>query len=263
MRVLFLKDQFPTARAGDIRQVKNGYARNYLIPQKIAVLATAHELRRAEKLRAEAEKRRLLEIEEIKVLAAELESTPIELKVRSGPTGRLYGSVSNSVVAARLTELTGRTVQRKRVRVPEQIRVIGEYRVPVNLGEDIWCNITLSVVSEDELDPTLLEDEEVAGRSAPYAITDSMLESGEVDMHGWEEPVVSEKVAEIAGKMAARGSAQIRLVHGKGEGTLRKSVRDRLTELRDQGTIAQWGPGRQDGDTNADNLEAVSWFAIS
>ena len=263
MRVLFLKDQFPTARAGDIRQVKNGYARNFLIPQKIAVLATEHELRRAEKLRAEAEKRRLLEIEEIKVLATELATTPIELKVRSGPTRRLYGSVSNSVVATRLSEVTGRAIPRKRVRVPEQIRVVGEYTVPVNLGEDIWCDITLNVVSEDELDPSLLEDEEEGEGTAPYAITDSMLEAGEVDMHRWEEPIVNEKITEIAGKMAARGSAQLRIIHGKGDGTLRKSVRDRLTELRDAGTIATWGPGRMEGDTNADNLEAVSWFAIS
>ena len=263
MRVLFLKDQFPTARSGDIREVKNGFARNYLIPQRIAVLATEHELRRAEKLRQEAAKRRLQEIEELKVLAIELEATPIELKVRSGPTGRLYGSVSNSVVSARLSEVTGRQIPRKRVRVPEQIRLVGDYAVAVNLGEDIWCNVTLNVVSEDELDPSLLEDDEAASGAAQYAITDATLEAGEIDMHGWEDPIVGEKVSEIAGKMSSRGTAQFRIIHGKGEGTLRKSVRESLSQLRDAGTVTAWGPGRRDGDTNADSLESVSWFAIA
>ena len=262
MKVLFLKDQLPTARAGDIREVKNGFARNYLIPQQIAVLATAHELRRAEKLRAEAERRRLLEIEELRVLATELTNTPIELKVRSGPTGRLYGSVSNSVVATRLSEMTGRNIQRKHVRLQEQIRVVGEYSVPVRLAEDISCSVTLQVVSEDELDPSLLEDEEIS-TTAKYAITDAMLEAGEVDMHGWEVPQVPDKVSEIAGKMSSRGTARFRIIHGKGEGALRKTVRDHLTTLRQAGTVTSWGPGRQDGDTDADSLEAISWFAIA
>ena len=259
MKVLFLKDQLPTARAGDIRDVKNGFARNFLIPRQIAVLATAHELRRAEKLRAEAEQRRLHEIQELKLLATELETTPVELKVRSGPTGRLYGSVNNTIIANRLSEMTGRPITRKRVRLQEQIRVVGEYKVPVLLEEDIACTINLQVVSEDELDPSLLEDDEYSD-TAQYAITDAMLEAGEVDMHGWEEPQVPDKISEIVGKMSSRGTAQFRVIHGKGEGTLRKSIRDHLAQLRYAGTVTAWGPGRQDGDTSADNLEAVTWF---
>lgn len=262
MKVLFLKDLLPTARAGDIRQVKNGFARNYLIPQRIAVLATAHELRRAEKLRAEAERRRLLEIEELRVLATELANTPVELKVRSGPTGRLYGSVTNSLVANRLSEITGRNIQRKHVRLQEQVRVVGEYSVPVRLAEDISCSITLQVLSEDELDPSLLEDDEVSN-TAKYAITDAMLEAGELDMHGWETPEVPDKISEIAGKMSSRGTPRFRIIHGKGEGVLRKTVRDQLATLQNAGTVTAWGPGRQNGDTDADSLEAISWFAIA
>lgn len=262
MKVLFLQDQLPTARAGDILEVKNGYARNYLIPKQIAVLATAHELRRAEKLRAEAEQRRLKEIDELRTLANELEQTPVEIKVRSGPTGRLYGSVTNALIANRLSEMTGRTILRKRVRLQEQIRIVGDYQVPVHLEDEIDCTITLQVVSEDELDPSLFEDDE-ADDTAMYAVTEAILDAGTIDMHGWEEPVVAEKIAEIAGRLAGRGVPQFRIVHGKGEGTIRQAVRDNLAALQDAGTIGSWGPGNQDGDTNADNLEAVSWFALA
>ncbi len=258
MKVLFLQDALPTARAGDIRDVKNGFARNFLIPQGVAVLATAHELRGAAKLRDEAETRRLKELEEWRDIASELEQNPIELNVRSGPTGRLYGSVTNSIVAARLSELLGRSIERKRVRVQEQIRITGEYRVPVRFMDEVEAIITLKVVSDDQTDAA---SEDAAGEVS-YAITDQILEGGEIDMHGWEEPPAINAVAEIAGKIASRGIDKFAIIHGKGEGTLRQAVRDRLQELKGESTVSDWGPGREQGDTSADNLEAICWFTV-
>lgn len=258
MRVLFLEDELPTARAGDIREVKNGFARNYLIPRGIAVLATEHQLRRAEKLRAEAEERRLRELNEWRDIAAELQETPVELTVRTGPTGRLYGSVTNTIIAARLSELTGRLIERKRVRLQEQIRIVGEYRLPVRFMDEIDATITLKVVSDDVVDS---EDEE--GETDQYAVTDEILASGEIDMHAWEEPQAVDALGLIAGRILARNIPQFRVIHGKGEGTLRQAVRDRLNEMKIEGTVILWGPGRTDGDTDADSLEAVSWFTVS
>lgn len=258
MKVLFLEDELPTARAGDIREVKNGFARNYLIPRGIAVLATEHQLRRAEKLRAEAEERRLRELNEWRDIAAELAENPVELTVRTGPTGRLYGSVTNTMIAARLSELTGRTIERKRVRMQEQIRIVGTYRLPVRFMEEVDAIITLNVVSEDVVDA---EDE--ASTTDQYAITDEILASGEIDMHGWEEPQAVDSLALIAGRILARNIAQFRVIHGKGEGKLRQAVRDRLNEMKIEGTVILWGPGRTDGDTDADSLEAISWFTVS
>ena len=258
MKVLFLEDELPTARAGDIREVKNGFARNYLIPRGIAVLATEHQLRRAEKLRAEAEERRLRELNEWRDIATELEEQPVELTVRTGPTGRLYGSVTNTIIAARLSELTGRLIERKRVRLQEQIRIVGEYRLPVRFMDEIDATITLKVVSDDVVDS---EDEE--GETDQYAVTDEILASGEIDMHGWEEPQAVDALGLIAGRILARNIAQFRVIHGKGEGTLRQAVRDRLNDMKTEGTVILWGPGRTDGDTDADSLESVSWFTVS
>ena len=258
MKVLFLEDELPTARAGDIREVKNGFARNYLIPRGIAVLATEHQLRRAEKLRAEAEERRLRELSEWRELATELQNAPVELKVRTGPTGRLYGSVTNALIATRLSELTGRQIERKRVRLQEHIRMVGEYQVPVRFLDEIDSTITIEVVSEDF--ETLQQEEPTTDT---YAVTDEILASGEIDMHGWEEPQAVDALGIITGRILARNISQFRVIHGKGEGTLRQAVRNRLDEMKIEGTVIIWGPGRTDGDTDADSLEAVSWFTVS
>ena len=258
MKVLFLQDELPTARAGDIREVKNGFARNYLIPRGVAVLATEHQLRRAEKLRAEADLRRLREINEWRDIANELAEQPVELTVRTGPTGRLYGSVTNAMIAARLSELTGRSIERKRVRLQEQIRMVGEYSLPVRFMDEVDATITLKVVSED-----VIEAEDEDSTTDAYAITDEILANGEIDMHGWEEPQAVDALGLIAGRILARNIAQFRIIHGKGEGTLRQAVRNRLDAMKMEGTVIIWGPGRTDGDTNADSLESVSWFTVS
>ena len=83
-----------------------------------------------------------------------------------------------------------------------------------------------------------------------------------IDMHGWEEQHGS-ITRSIAGGILARNISQFRIIHGKGEGTLRQALRDRLNAMKTEGTVIIWGPGRTDGDTDADSLEAVSWFTVS
>ena len=91
MNILFLKDLLPTARAGDVKNVKPGFARNYLIPQGLAVLATEEALQRTTKLRAEAEERRIQETKDWQVVAESLEGMELDLEVR---TCLLYTSPS-------------------------------------------------------------------------------------------------------------------------------------------------------------------------
>ena len=127
----------PSARAGDIKDVKNGFARNYLIPQKLAVLATRHEIERAEGLRHDAEARRKLEATEWSDALAAIKDEPIKIVVRTGPTGRLYGSVNAAMIATALAEITGREVDRRGIRVQSPIRVLGKFSVPARLIEGV------------------------------------------------------------------------------------------------------------------------------
>ena len=148
MKVLFLQDVRPTARAGDVKEVKVGFARNYLIPQGFAVLATEHELRRAAKLRGQAEDRRLVEAKEWQDVVDALKEQKVLIEVRTGPTGRLYGSVTNTMIAAQLAEMTDREIDRKGIQIPAPIRAIGEYKVPARFVEGVSATLIIDVVAD-------------------------------------------------------------------------------------------------------------------
>lgn len=149
MKVLFLQDVRPTARAGDVKDVKNGFARNYLLPQGLAVHATEHELRRASSLRQQAEDRRLIEVKEWQDIADALKDQKVRIEVRTGPTGRLYGSVTNTMIAAQLTELTSREIDRKGIQIPAPIRTTGEYKIPARFVEGVVATVVVEVVADD------------------------------------------------------------------------------------------------------------------
>ena len=149
MKVLFLKDVRPTARAGDVKEVKLGFARNFLIPQGLAVQASEHELRRASALRGQAEDRRLVEAKEWQDVADALKDQKVRIDVRTGPTGRLYGSVTNTMIAAKVSEMTEREIDRRGIQIPSPIRTVGEYKVPARFVEGVTAALVIEVVADD------------------------------------------------------------------------------------------------------------------
>ena len=149
MKVLFLQDVRPTARAGDVKDVKLGFARNFLIPQGLAVQATEHELRRASALRGQAEDRRLVEAKEWQEVADALKDQKVRIDVRTGPTGRLYGSVTNTMIAAKVSEMTEREIDRRGILIPAPIRTVGEYKVPARFVEGVTATLVIEVVADD------------------------------------------------------------------------------------------------------------------
>jgi large subunit ribosomal protein L9 len=149
MKVIFLQDVPPNARAGDIRDVKNGYARNFLLPRELATMATIGELKRVESLRRDAEVRRVKEAEEWREVATKLAEEPVEILVRSGPKGRLYGSVTNTMLAEKLTEISRVAVDRRGIKFESPVRMLGEYMVPIRYFEGVEGQIVLNVVSVD------------------------------------------------------------------------------------------------------------------
>ncbi|MCH7907947.1 MAG: 50S ribosomal protein L9 [Chloroflexi bacterium] len=149
MKIIFLKDVPPNARAGDIKDVKNGYARNFLLPRGLATMATGGELKRVESLRRDAEVRRVKEAEEWIKVAEKLAEEPVEILVRSGPRGRLYGSVTNTMLAEKLTEISSVQVDRRGIRFDSPVRMLGEYTVPIHYFEGVDGQVELHVLSQD------------------------------------------------------------------------------------------------------------------
>ena len=155
MKVIFLKDIMPTAMAGDIKVVKTGFARNYLIPKGIAVLATKSTMDQVKKLQREATERRLLDSKQWEEKAKSLEKVILTITVQTGPTGRLYGSVTNTLVVDKLEEETGIKLDKRNVKFPDPIKMIGNYKVSIKLYEGINIDLGLNIIG----DGTDLEEE--------------------------------------------------------------------------------------------------------
>ena len=152
MKVLFLKDNLPAAMAGEIKEVKPGFARNFLIPQGIAELANKSSIERVEKLRKQAEIRRSEMKAKWQSIANEINLLSLEIVAQTGPTGKLFGSVTNSQIASSIEEnLDGVTIDRRSIRITQPIKMIGSYKVPMKLFEGVDAEVNLLVKSDGNI----------------------------------------------------------------------------------------------------------------
>ncbi|NQW18305.1 MAG: 50S ribosomal protein L9 [Chloroflexi bacterium] len=173
MEILFLEDVAPNHRAGDVKEVKNGYGRNFLIPKGLATLATKGALQQAESLRAAASERRLKEAEDWQVVASELETRQVIVKMRAGPTGRLYGSVTNTMIATEISSMIERKIDRRGIRIPEPIRALGVVKLSIKLFEEVGCEIDLHVVAELDGTELFVDEEPVTIEEAIAAVDEA------------------------------------------------------------------------------------------
>ena len=148
MRVIFLEDVPNVARAGEIKEVANGYGRNFLIPKKLALLANSpvtSQIQVQPKLTAQDQTEDAL----IK-LANQLEGREVTLKARVGAKDRLYGSITNADIVAELQNIAGVAVDKRKVELVEPIRQLGSYEVAIRLARDIVPKIKVTVTAEEK-----------------------------------------------------------------------------------------------------------------
>lgn len=136
VKVLLVQDVYKLGRAGEVKEVARGYARNFLIPQGLAVVATPEALRMAEKIRARAEKERAEARARWQQVAERIQALTLYFPVRASETGKLYGSVSPRMIAQRLNELLETEITHHQVDT-DPIRFLGEYQVPIRLTIDL------------------------------------------------------------------------------------------------------------------------------
>ena len=145
MRVVFIEDVEGVALGGEVKEVKNGFARNYLIPKNLAAPATHNNLQRIHKLTKDAAVTRAYKFDEMKNLAGNLDGSEIAIEMRAGANNRLYGSVTGSMVADALAEETGIPIERRLVQLDDPIREVGTYEVPLRLFADVSASIKVTV----------------------------------------------------------------------------------------------------------------------
>ena len=133
--------------AGDVVDVKDGYARNFLMPRGLATPWTKGGQRQLDQIRAARGKRAIANIEDAKSLKASLESKPVVISERAGQNGRLFGAVSSKEVAEGVKEIFGKDIDRRAVEFVTPIRALGEHKATVRLHEDIFANLLVQVVA--------------------------------------------------------------------------------------------------------------------
>ncbi len=160
MKVIFLEDIAGTADAGEVKNVKNGFARNYLLPKGLAAPATPDQLQRIHAIEKNAHANRLKFSDEWSEVAKLIEGTTVPVEVRVGPTGRLFGSVTGRQIAEKLTEATGREIDHRQVLLGTAIHDPGNFPVSIHLYRDVVADVTVSVIPEG------LTEEETAAMAA-------------------------------------------------------------------------------------------------
>ncbi len=149
MQVILMEKVVNLGALGDVVKVKDGFARNFLIPQGKAKRATQANLKEFEGRRVELEKKANEQLTSAQEKAAKLEGQKVEIAQKAGVDGRLFGSVTNSDIAEALTKLTGVQVKKAEVRMPTgPLKHVGEFPVVVAPHSDVLANITVHVVAE-------------------------------------------------------------------------------------------------------------------
>lgn len=148
MQVILMEKVVNLGSLGDVVKVKDGFARNFLIPQGKAKRATEANLKEFEARRAELEKKAAEILEAAQARAAKLEGLMVQISRKAGVDGRLFGSVTNADVSEALTA-QGITVQKAEIRMPEgPLKQVGDYPLTLQLHTDVLANITVSVLGE-------------------------------------------------------------------------------------------------------------------
>jgi large subunit ribosomal protein L9 len=150
VKVIFIEDVPNVARAGQTREVANGYARNFLFPKKLAVLANSQAASAVEAHLKKVVKARAIEEAEMTALAKQITGVELTLKAKVGENDKLYGSVTNADIAAELTKAVSREIDKRKIDLVEPIRQVGVYDVTVKFMHDITAVVKVTVMSDAE-----------------------------------------------------------------------------------------------------------------
>ena len=169
MKIVLMKDVANLGSAGEVKEVADGYARNYLVPKGFAVLATPGLIKQAQE-RAEAQRKRELKARtDAEAVAQRINGQTVRFTVKVGELDRLYGSITNVDVAEKLASQVGAPIDRRRVELGDPIKRAGVYSVVVNLGHGLEPRINVVVEGEDgqaEVAPTTVPTTDVPAETA-------------------------------------------------------------------------------------------------
>jgi large subunit ribosomal protein L9 len=192
MKVVFLEEVEGTARTGDVKNVANGFARNFLLPRKLAAPATAHYIAIADaRATKEAKKQDRLDEEARDRLLPKVDGQSYSTEVRVGDQGKLFGSVTAREIAEMVQEGTGIEIEHKQIDIKEPIRELGNYDITVKLTRNVLATVSLSVepiggmpeveeaAPEEDAEVATEEETAVTGEADETAEAEASVDAGE------------------------------------------------------------------------------------
>lgn len=147
MKLILLGDVKALGKKGDLVDVAEGYARNFLLPRKLATEANKGALTMLSEQKAAKQKREAQQLAETQELAKLLESKPVAVRAKAGGNGKLFGTVTNADIASAISQTFAVTLDKHKVEVKNAIKALGTYPVEIRLGKNIVAKTTVSVVA--------------------------------------------------------------------------------------------------------------------
>jgi len=210
VKVIFLEDVPNVARAGEAREVADGYGRNYLLPRKLAVLANSRASAVVEAQLKKIVLKRAQTEAEMAELAGKLDGLEVTLKARAGAKDKLYGSITSADIADGLNSRAGMVVDKRKIELEEPIRQLGSYEVTVRLTHDITAVIRLAVVADKVAEEPEEKTEEKKEKKARAKKKDkekaeAKVQEAKVEEAGGKVEEAGEKVEEAGEKVEEAG----------------------------------------------------------
>jgi large subunit ribosomal protein L9 len=212
MHVILRQDVEKVGLRGEVVDVAAGFARNYLLPRRLAEPAAPGRVAELEKLAASRAQHEAQSFEQAQELVQKLEGTELRFDVQAGETGTLFGSVTATDIADRVWESQRVRIDRRKLDLPESIKRIGRYEVPVELFADVTATLRLAVVPEggelppeeelEALDQVAAQEEAAAAaeaeeaRAAAEAATEAAVAEAEAEEQPADEPPAAEAPSE-------------------------------------------------------------------
>ncbi len=150
MKIILADDVDNLGTKGDVVSVADGYARNYLVPKGLALMASKGALKQAEQMRRAREEREQKVKEEAAGRVSKLGATSVYISARAGEGGRLFGSVTKTDVARAINEQLGEDIDRHLIRLDDPIRSLGSHSVEIHLHEEVNALVTVEVIAHEE-----------------------------------------------------------------------------------------------------------------
>jgi len=170
MKVLLMQDVYKLGHAGDVKKVADGFGRNFLLPQGLAVLATPGALKSIERIRAKASATRELLNSELKGVAEKIQGMVLTYTTKAGETGKLYGSITTAEIAEDITKQIGANIDRRQIE-SQPIRTVGEHKARIRLTIDLVPEVKIIVQREGEKEEVEKVEKAAKTKRAPRKST--------------------------------------------------------------------------------------------